>query len=64
MGGVVVQNIDRAEAEVIAGLAECGVAAVHEAQQYTWDCLAAARRLGSGALVPNRLHWAHEDGPG
>lgn len=45
----------------IAGLLAHGHApanAVHEAQQYTWEALAAGYRIGSGQLIPNRFFWA------
>jgi len=35
--------------------------AVHEAQEYTWESLRAAYRLGMGQHLPNRLFWARDE---
>ena len=48
---------------IAAGLAQ-GLSlseAVHEAQEFTWQSLAAGFQPGMGQFVPDRFYWAHDE---
>lgn len=52
-------------ASAIAGLMAQGnepLTAIEQAQDYTWQTLEQAYRLGRGQMMPNRLFWGNGDG--